>query len=66
MFTKEHTAKIAGAIRNTKIAHPGTTAPLDTLQAELAKIFAADGPEFSPGEFHADCSTERMPARRTA
>jgi len=66
-FTKEHHAKIAGAVRNTKIAHPGMLPEaLGTLQAELAKIFGADGSDFSPGEFNAACDPERAQQRRTA
>jgi hypothetical protein len=66
MFTKVHHAKIADAIRNTKAAHPGTPAPLDTLQAELARIFGADGSDFSPREFEAGCNPEQPQRRATA
>jgi len=67
MFTKVHHAKIADTIRNTKIAHPETPGPLVTLQAELAKMFGADGSDFSPGEFMAQCNPEdRAQTRRSA
>jgi hypothetical protein len=63
MWTKEHHEKIAGALRSAKVKHPDEIAPLDTLQAELARMFGEGGAPFNIGQFEADASPR---ASRTA
>lgn len=56
MFTKQHVVKIADRIRNAKAAHPEAQEPLDTLQVQLAAMFADDGsPGFTLSDFETQC-----------
>jgi hypothetical protein len=66
MWTKAHHVKIANAIRTAKTEHPDTPAPINYLQAELAKMFGTDGSEFSAREFELGCSPDQPQQRRTA